>query len=320
MKIELPPSVWLGIIETFIRRIDPSNPDVLEIESGESWVSVHPMVLAMIAALGSEVDNKKIDLKNFKTLSRDEFTRMNFFKFLGSEAKSVEVDTEPAGKYIPITQIRDSDGLSNFIKDMVPLLHLDQDKSELISYVMSELGRNVLEHAKTPMGAFFAAEYSRDQNTIRIGIADCGIGLRASLQQSHHVKDDMEAIRLALTPGITGATSREGGTEQNAGAGLFFIKSISSANKNFMVIYSGDSLYKLLKRKDPILFLHPDPFDDNHTNESGFPYWQGTAVGIDITLNSSIEFTAVMELIRDAYANAIRERKRLRKYKQPKFI
>jgi len=320
MRIELPPSVWLGTIETFLKRLDPSDLEKLEIETGDSWVTVHPMILAMIAALASGIDRKNIDLKNFKTISKDSFERMNLFKFLGTKTVDSKTDSEPAGKYIPITQIRDSDGLSNFIKDMVPLLHLDQDKSELISYVMSELGRNVLEHAKTPAGAFFAAEYSKDQNTIRIGIADCGIGLRASLQQSHHVNDDIDAIRLALTPGITGATSREGGTEQNAGAGLFFIKSISSANKNFMVIYSGDSLYKLLKRKDPALMLHANPFDDNHTKESGLPYWQGTVVGIDITLDSSIEFTAVMELIRAAYADAIRERKRLRKYKQPKFI
>jgi anti-sigma regulatory factor (Ser/Thr protein kinase) len=245
---------------------------------------------------------------------------MNFFKFLGAEQKKDETENEPAGKYIPITQIKDSDGLSNFLKDMVPLLHLDQDKSELIYYVMSELGRNVLEHAMTNMGAFFAAEYSKDENTIRIGIADRGIGLRASLMQSHTVKDDMHAIQLALTPGITGATNKEGGTEQNAGAGLFFIKSISSANRNFMVIYSGDSIYKLLKRSGPELILHANPFDDNHTKESGYPYWQGTTVGIDITLDSSVEFTAIMEFIRAAFADAIRERKKLRKYKQPKFI
>jgi hypothetical protein len=87
-----------------------------------------------------------------------------------------------------------------------------------------------------------------------------------------------------------------------------------------MVIYSGDSLYKLLKRKGTDLVLHPNPFDDNHTKESGLPFWQGTVVGIDITLDSSIEFTQVMEFIRAAFADAIRERKRLRKYKQPRFI
>ena len=320
MRINLPPSVWLGTIETFLNRFDPSGSDKLEIEIGDSWVAVHPMILAMIAALGSEVGPARVDLKNFKTISRDAFAKMNFFKFLGKNNDRPETESEPAGKYIPITQIKDSDGLSNFIKDMVPLLHLDQDKSELISYVMSELGRNVLEHAKTPTGAFFAAEYSKDLNKIRIGIADRGIGLRASLEQSHIVKDDLQAIQLALTPGITGATSREGGTEQNAGAGLFFIKSISSANRNFMVIYSGDSLYKLLKRRGTDLVLHPNPFDDNHTKESGLPFWQGTVVGIDITLDSSIEFTQVMEFIRTAFADAIRERKRLRKYKQPRFI
>ena len=34
---------------------------------------------------------------------------------------------------------------------------------------------------------------------------------------------DIDAIRLALRPGITGTTTRLRGSEQNAGAGLFFI-------------------------------------------------------------------------------------------------
>lgn len=320
MKISLPSNAWLGTFETLLRRFDPSNPKHLEIESNELGVNVHPVVLAMLAALGTEVGHKNIRLDGLRTLSKNELAKMRLFKFLSDDIVDSANESEPSGKYIPVTQITDSDGLSSFLKDMVPLLHLDQDKSELIYYVMSELGRNVLEHAKTPMGAFFVAEYSRDQNTIRIGIADRGIGLRASLEESHRVKNDMQAIQLALTPGITGTTDREGGTGQNAGAGLFFIKSISSANMNFMVIYSGDSMYKLLKRKDEHLVLHSDPFADNNTREANLPNWQGTAVGIDITLDSSLEFTTVMELIRTAFADAIRERKRLRKYKQPRFV
>jgi len=321
MKIYFPPSAWLGTFETFLRRMDTSDPDSLVIESGESWVNVHPVFLAMVAALASDVSPENVDVKGFKTKSLDEFTRMGFFEALGINKNLTVKEKEPSGRFIPITNIANSDELSEFLKEMVPLLHLDPKHAELIRYLMSELGRNVLEHARTRTGAFFAAQYYKDNNTIRIGIADIGVGIRRAISQSHTTPNDISAIRLALTPGITGTTRDEGGTAQNAGAGLFFIKSISAANRNFMSIYSGDSMYKLLKRKPgKKLELFSDPFMDHHSKVGDLPYWPGTVVGIDITLDTTIEFTDVMELIRSTYSDAIRDRKRAKKFKQPKFI
>ncbi|MHB2025452.1 MAG: hypothetical protein ACYCPQ_02255 [Elusimicrobiota bacterium] len=88
-------------------------------------------------------------------------------------------------------------------------------------------------------GALLCAQYYPKSNAIRIGIADTGVGIKSTITRSHRAETDLEAIRLALTPGITGATPREGGTEQNAGAGLFFIKSIASVNRDFFAVYSG---------------------------------------------------------------------------------
>jgi anti-sigma regulatory factor (Ser/Thr protein kinase) len=320
MKIYFPANAWLGTAETFLKRIGTTEPDRLQLESYEGWVNVHPLFLVMTASLASQISASQIDISDFKNKSLDEFHRMGLFRAMGVESPSECEELESAGRFIPITNIKDSDGLSDFLKDMIPLLHLETDQAELIHYLMSELGRNVLEHAYTKYGAFFAAQYYKDSNTIRIGIADNGIGIRASIIRSHAAPDDATAIRLALTPGITGATNREGGTEQNAGAGLFFIKSICLANNNFMVLYSGDTMYKLLKKKGDILQLHADPLEDNHAMTGNLPFWQGTAVGIDITLDSTIEFESVMDSIRDTFADAIRERKRNKQYKKPRFI
>ena len=43
------------------------------------------------------------------------------------------------------------------------------------------------------------------------------------MQENWHPATDIDAIKLALTPGISGTTRQEGGTDDNAGAGLFFI-------------------------------------------------------------------------------------------------
>jgi len=237
--------------------------------------------------------------------------RMGLFKTLKIPFAGAFVEHEPAGRFIPITQIRSSDELSRFITDMVPLLHLEPEQSRTIGYIISELARNVIEHAESAHGAFLCAQYYRKSNAIRIGIADTGVGIKATITRSHPARTDLEAIKLALWPGITGATSREGGTEQNAGAGLFFIKSIASINRDFFIIYSGGA--------GSSARLHADPFKDRHSQEEDLPIWRGTVVGADITLDQTAEFSALLDAIASTYKTAVRERVKAR-YRGPKFI
>ena len=152
---------------------------------------------------------------------------------------------------------------------------------------------------------------------IRIGIADTGLGIKKTIAHSHVVKTDLDALRLALMPGITGTTSKEGGTEFNAGAGLFFIKSLATINHNYFMIYSGKALYKLLKSTNQK--LQADPFEDRHSVDEKLPFWNGTVVGVDISLNTSSEFSKFLDEIRDVYAKSVRERKKAR-FKRPQFI
>lgn len=274
----------------------------------------------MIAALGLTVKPENIHCENFTAKSRHYLVRMDLFKILKVASDISVVEHEPAGRFIPITQIRTSSELTKFITEMIPLLHLKSEQAETIGYIVSELGRNVIEHAQTENGAVLCAQYYKKSNSIRVGIADTGVGIKATINKSYSAKTDLEAIQLALWPGITGTTRKEGGTEQNAGAGLFFIKSIASVNRDFFVIYSGNGLYKLLKKTSTHrLRLNADPFQDKHSKDNDFPFWRGTAVGVDITLDQTREFSLLLSEIRKTYSSAVRERKRGR-YKKPRFI
>ncbi len=318
MKIHIPNSVWLGNIDPFLKGFDPSEPEKLSITFHKKWMSVHPMVLSMIGALGIKVDPSNIDCEKLEAKSKHYLERMGLFNFLGVSSGIKITKRESSGRFIPLTQIKDSEALSTFITEMTPLLHLQPKHAEPIRYIMSELIRNVLEHSLSKSGAIVSAQYYKDSNVIRIGIADTGIGIWQSINQSYNPKNDLEAIQLALTPGITGTTKEEGGTERNAGAGLFFIKSIASINSDFFVIYSGNALYKLLKRTGKKVALHADPTKDRHSKREDLPRWQGTAVGIDLSLDTTQEFALLLKLLRETLSEAIKERKKAR-YKKPQF-
>lgn len=319
MQIHIPNSAWLGNIDPFLEGFDPSEPSELNITANKKWMSIHPMALAMIAALALEVkDFSKISCEKLQAKSAHYLQRMKLFDFLGVPSGMTVQEHEPAGRFVPLTQIKDSDSLSKFITEMTPLLHLEPKHAEPIRYIMSELIRNVLEHSLSKNGAIVCAQYYKKSNIVRIGIADTGVGIWQSINQSYKPKNDFEAICLALTPGVTGTTRKLGGTERNAGAGLFFIKSIASVNSDFFVIYSGTAMYKLLKRKGKRIGLSIDPLRDNHSKKEHLPKWQGTLVGIDLSLDTTQEFSLLLKLLSETLKEAIKERKEAR-YRKPQF-
>ncbi len=321
MKIHLPNSAFLGNIDPFLQSIDISDSSKLEITTNKKWISIHPVVLSMVAARGLTFQNTNIYCEQLEATSKHYLARMGLFKLLNITTTIHITEHESAGRFIPLTQIKNSADLTKFITEIIPLLHLDPKQSEPIKYIVSELVRNVLEHSGSQHGAIVCAQYYKKSNTIRIGIADTGVGITRTITTSHAANSDLDAIRLALTPGVTGTTRREGGTEYNAGAGLFFIKSIAKINRDFFMIYSGDALYKLLKSVGNAahIRLYSDPFEDRHSKKENLPYWQGTAVGIDISLDATREFSQLLDAIREIYLKTVKERKKER-YRRPRFI
>jgi len=322
MKVELPNSAFLGNIDgTFLKKLDTSDTQQLEVTFNPNWTAVHPIVLVMTAALAYSVkeDGGHINAQQPVAKSKNYLEAMGLMRVLNLQPISV-IKHDSSGKYIPLTRISTSDELTRFIEEMVPLLHTSPDVADSVKYVISELVRNVFEHANSPQGAIVCAQYFKESKRISIGVTDTGRGIKESINFSHPAKTHIEAIKLALTPGITGATQKIGGTETNAGAGLFFIKSIAKINRQFFVLYSGNGFYKLLKEdKNKKIRLYADPFMDRCNQKEISPFWKGTAIGVDISVEPSERFTALLELIKDVYR--LEKKKRIKeRYKQARFI
>lgn len=322
MRIYVPNSAWIFNISGFIGSLDPTDPTSLHVEFHPRWVSVHPAVLAMTACAGLLVRQRggtvTGDVPGVRSLPY--LIRMGLFKFLDLDPGREITEHESAGRFVPLTQIQDNAQLRSTITDLVPLLHAPPEVAAPIKYVFSEMVRNVLEHSASPVGAVVCAQYFKRSNRISIGIADAGIGVHGSMSRFHNVRTAQEAITLAMRPGISGATSRLGGNEFNAGAGLFFTKGIAALSHNYFLLYSGDAAFELLKvREGELLTLNADPRLDRHRYLTGVPSWPGTVVGIDINVEEGQNFADLLDRIRTAYSVDLKTRKKVY-YKRARFL
>jgi anti-sigma regulatory factor (Ser/Thr protein kinase) len=311
MKLHLPNSSHLQNIEGFLRSYSRNGVKGLRVSGHQKYIHMHPLALALAACAGASTT-----ANGLKTLgavpnvrSAPYLIRMKLFDYLSVKPPRDIEEHEEAGRFVPLTQIRTADDLRKTITDLIPLLHAAPAVADPIRYVISELGRNVLEHSQSPVGGFVCAQYFRDKRRIAIGMADAGIGIHRAIRHSHASASEANSIQLALTPGISGATPKIGGNETNAGAGLFFIRSIAKVSSNFFVIYSGSTEYKLL-RKQPSRDLHGNPLLEAHHMVADLPHWQGTAVGIDINVDESAEFASLLEVIRRSYSIDVKAHKK----------
>jgi len=323
MKLYFSNSDFLRNFDRFLDRVDLSDPDVLTIEAHPKWISVHPAVLTFAAALALRA-GKNVSFGPLTAKSGSYLDRMGLFTFTNQQSPYRIAHNEEAGRFIPLTQVRGATEQSRAISDLIPLLHLPPDKTNAINYVIGELVRNVLEHACAPTGAIVAAQYYKKNNSVRLGICDGGIGVRKSMAGNwpEKTQTDLDALKWALVPGISGTTRREGGTDNNAGAGLFFIKSLAKTTRDYFMIYSGSGIYKLLlsdaRKKFPPT-ITADPEKDRHRERNDAPGFQGTLVAIDITLDSTPAFDSLLSRVDHVYSASIHERKK-QKHKEPRFI
>lgn len=326
MKIHLSNHAYLRNFNSFLRDFDASDPESLQITTNDHWIHVHPAVLTLVSALALKVGPENVTIDEITAKSGHYLEAMGLFRLIDKPSQYPKIEKhEASGQFVPLTQVKTQKDQSRFVSEIVPLLHL-QDKPEqadTVRYTIGELLRNVLEHAQSPNGAIVAAQYSSTSNTIRIGICDTGIGIRGSIAPTWpgRARSDLEAIKWALIPGVSGATMNISGNDINGGAGLFITKSISMLTRDYFVIYSGTGVYRLLQRRPDVkkIRLHADPNFDRHTETNDAPRLDGTLVAIDISLDKINEFATLLESIRDVYWSAIRERKKAR-HKRPRFI
>jgi hypothetical protein len=267
-------------------------------------VYLQPYALSMLAAWGDYWTSKgvKIEFENLGSASLAYAWRMGLFRFLPAQYKPRREEHEEAGRFIPLRRIERSSELATFLTDLAPLLHRPEH-AQAVQYCLSETIRNVLEHAGGAP-AFICAQYYRQANKVSIGVADCGIGIRQSLSRNYTLSSDADALLTAMRPGVTGAQRGMYGAVDNAGAGLFFTKSIAKASHEYFTMISGTAAFRLRRSRpnEPVV-LYLDARHDRHDLYRRLPRWRGTVAAADIGIRPDRSFESIMAAIREAYAS-----------------
>lgn len=134
---------------------------------------------------------------------------------------------------------------------------------DYVEYSISELATNVVQHS---LGyGFISAQYNEKWDRVRIGIADCGIGILQSFAASnsphwHDGMTDFQAICKALEPKVSCKSHlpTPWGYSINAGVGLTLLKSLASTLGGTFCIASYSGYYSVTGAVANSISLPPD--------------------------------------------------------------
>lgn len=237
---------------------------LLELDSSDKDVKLvydirflTPFVGALVASFlntqGYHVTSEILDIGN---QSVSYARNNNFFHFAESEKNINNRNANYSGSFTPImktpldTYRRLEDNIvENISKRIANVLSAgNSEVCRILEYIISELFRNIPEHSMCSEGWHCSQHWVHDNYIdAEIALIDYGIGFKESLNFTgkFQVLNDVEAIQLALEPGITaGIVDRShlrGGENPaylNSGYGLYAITEICKALGGQYVIVS----------------------------------------------------------------------------------
>lgn len=176
----------------------------------------------------------------------------------------------------------DAQTLNAVYRDVVNAMtsHFEIEVSVLqaLSYCLYEIMDNVHIHSGKPLGTAMT-QYDDECKTLRILVADDGMGIRASLAENEDYKDvtEQEALKLCLKDTITDG--------KGMGFGLYTTSRLVDSVGKVFILHSGH--HKLIAKDGATSVL-----------ENGF--WQGTLIYMEIGTGEEIDPNQIVDHRTDA--------------------
>ena len=185
---------------------------------------------------------------------------------------------------LPTIEVFDNENIYDVFFDIVKTLknspEIELGVLQLLSYCFYEILDNVLIHSGKKTGTVLM-HYEPSRSSIKILVADDGIGIRQSLSENEAYKDvsEEEAIRLCLQDRVTDG--------KGMGFGMYSTSCLIKNAGVVMEIHSGNHLLHTDGKKEEV---------------SEAPLWQGTIIFFELHTDREIDPNSILENRTDAEA------------------
>jgi hypothetical protein len=114
----------------------------------------------------------------------------------------------------------------------------DTQENRLYNYALREIIRNVFEHSEATE-CYVCGQRWKNGN-VEIAVIDEGVGISESLRKSFKLKDDLEALNIAIKPGVSSTSNipQAENIYDNSGFGLYVLSQLA-LNFGWYVLGSG---------------------------------------------------------------------------------
>lgn len=230
--------------------------------------------------------------------------RMDYCRVLGIETEEGFVRHDPVGRFVPLSTIpidevqADPGGIADKLEEVVSRnTSLHRSASNMLNLSVMEVIDNVVQHSNAKSPGLACAQYYAGQKFVEMCVADCGVGIPASMEENplYSSLTPWERMEAAFKPGTGQWYGRSGlgGHMVSGGVGLSYVCKLAARLGGHVWTVSGqeaihigsngtekvDGLYypgtvMVIRIPDtPVEVLESDIFDD------GKPvpvYWDGT--------------------------------------------
>lgn len=284
-RISLPKELGLDAVETVSAALWKAASDVELVLAPDQWAE--PEGLAALACLISlhREQGHRVNIDWSACPERASWwERMGFFDLLSLPGPRISMASGPRrSRFSELCLVCDTEHVDTATAAILDALDLQDDAREVADHIVSEALNNIAQHSMAA-GFGIAHQYDR-RGTVKLCIADYGIGFRESLR-ARNPESDVEAIRMALEPGVTGAPPKpRQDPMRNRGVGLTMIRELLRLNGGSLVLWSGSGALDITADKTvPRRTLVP---------------WQGVLMVASLPQRAVRSLQEVARLVRD---------------------
>jgi hypothetical protein len=229
------------------------------------WVEPFPM-LQVVSAVQEAIASKPGARVRARAMDHSYARHMGFFRELGAAVGPSRGQVSNKEHYLPINvldlaELQGEAGDRGIAVGKVVQRHADQLARTLlqtnygplwgtVQYALREIIRNAAEHSGST-SLLYCGQYWPERSCVEIALIDSGIGIASSLRENPHVSagTDIEALRLAVLPGISGKSysgAREDPNDEwgHSGFGLYVVSELCRRGGDFTIL-SGASALRL---------------------------------------------------------------------------